>query len=325
MNLANDIAFLLYKHNCVIVPELGAFLVNEKPAELNTTAKYASPKQRAVSFNEQIQNNDGLLANQIASSRNMSYEDGMVSIKSYVEQLKTKLSENKNVELSEIGTFYRTDEGKLIFVPYHTVNFSLDSFGLPKLRLKTLEKPVEVSKQPEIAKQPVVSVRSKPVEKKIEQQEKRRQSKAPKQKRRTSNLSIVNVLGSFFLIGMFFALLNFELNTNSGAAFDQNYASILDTPTVVDDSDSHQASIDTQDEKPLFTLFEICTEDILSLEEAETLRSELIGKYAQAQIQKNENGSYHVSIISFSNEGLAHEYMDLIQNRITQQLFINTK
>ena len=50
MNLAKEISFLLYKHNCVILPGFGAFLVNEKAAELSEIARYALPRQKVITF-----------------------------------------------------------------------------------------------------------------------------------------------------------------------------------------------------------------------------------------------------------------------------------
>ena len=66
MNLAKEISFLLYKHNCVILPGFGAFLINEKQAERSAVAQYAMPKQEVINFNRQIINNDGLVANHLS-------------------------------------------------------------------------------------------------------------------------------------------------------------------------------------------------------------------------------------------------------------------
>jgi nucleoid DNA-binding protein len=335
MNLAKDIAYLLYNHNCVIVPNFGAFIVNEKNAEMNTIAKYASPKQHTITFNSQIINNDGLLANHLSVKHQVSFEEGNQFINQYIENLDRSLNKDRNVEVTEIGTFYLTQEEKLIFVPYHAVNFAKESFGLPKLRLKTIEateapKVVVATKDVTKAEPKLTKKTASTPEKKIAIQEKRTKKRV-KAKSRTSNLSIVNVLGSFFLIGMFFALLNFELNTNNSAQIDQNFAGILDTPSTEQDVEVNEVIPEFIEEpvvrevEPLFTLHSICTEDLNHRNEADILLESLIDKYSQAQILSNDDGTFTVSIISFSNESLAHEYKELIQNRITEKLVIKTK
>ena len=98
MNLTKEISFLLYKHNCVIVPNFGAFILNEKSAEVNTLTNYASPKNRIVTFNSQINNNDGLLANHIKRNLGISYEDALDKIVTYVSDLDINNSWNGRVD-----------------------------------------------------------------------------------------------------------------------------------------------------------------------------------------------------------------------------------
>ena len=342
MNLAKEIAYLLYKHNCVIVPNFGAFLVNEKAAEFNTDAKYASPKQKVITFNSQIQSNDGLLANHLSVSNGYSYEQGLSTIKDFVKSLNDVLHDKRNTELAEIGTFYLTKEEKLIFVPYHSVNFALESFGLPKLRLNTIQAAaVEEVAQSNLERIPPKKIIKEQLplatkqEKKIELQQKRfekkvQQTKKKKAKTKLTNLSIVNVLGSLFLIGMFFALLNFEMNSTDAEHFDSNYAALLDSPISASteklpssaDENNSESEVAIVDEAYTIPFFAIQTESIPSEDVAQELINSFNNKYSQAQIEKDENGNICVFIISFSNESLANEYKDLIQKNINQKLVI---
>src|SRR6056300_882179 len=124
MNLAKEISFLLFKHHCVILPSFGAFLINKKDAERSVESKFALPKKEIVSFNRQITQNDGLLANHISVSLGCTYNDGLAIAEQYVEDLWGQLHTKKNIEIAEVGTFYYTQDEKLIFVPYHSVNFA---------------------------------------------------------------------------------------------------------------------------------------------------------------------------------------------------------
>ncbi len=49
MNITNHINELLLKHNCVIVPDLGAFISAYKPASINPiNHKFSPPSQDIV-------------------------------------------------------------------------------------------------------------------------------------------------------------------------------------------------------------------------------------------------------------------------------------
>ncbi|MEY2925037.1 MAG: hypothetical protein RLZZ337_1585 [Bacteroidota bacterium] len=245
MNLAKDIAFLLYKHNCVIIPSFGAFLVNEKEAERNINAKYANPRSKAISFNAQIVNNDGLIANHLSQKYTYSYEQGVATIQNYVEDLQQKLATKRNAEVSEVGTFYLTKEEKLIFVPYHSVNFQISSYGLPKLRLKTIESRQEVKtvqSQKPVQLRPVAlptqhadttpKLRN---ETRLEEQEKKRSFQLGNKVEETKikeprSLRWVNVLGSIFILTLLSGIAYIEYT--NGKSQSNAYADLLDTPTL---------------------------------------------------------------------------------------------
>ena len=66
MQLETYISDLLYRYECVTVPEFGAFLTQRVPAVINDATNAFYPPKKNLSFNEQIQKNDGLLARYIA-------------------------------------------------------------------------------------------------------------------------------------------------------------------------------------------------------------------------------------------------------------------
>ena len=246
MNLAKDIAFLLYKHNCVIVPGFGAFLVNEKEAELNAGAKFVVPKSKAISFNAQIKSNDGLLANHLSNKNLYSYERGINEVQTYVNELNLKLQDKRNAEVSEVGTFYLTKEEKLIFVPYHSVNFEIASYGLPKLRLKAYETKKEVAPiakaqpvaRPTVAK-PIEKSEAQPllpVKNRIEIQEKKREFQLDSKEenkqaiKRPRVLSLINTLGTVFILALLVGIIYFETTNRSDTS---SYADLLSTPDSI--------------------------------------------------------------------------------------------
>ena len=343
MNLAKEISFLLYKHNCVILPGFGAFLINEKAAEVSEVAKYALPKQEVITFNKQIVNQDGLVANHLSQTLKISYEQGVSKTEEYITSLWDTLKSKRNAEVAEVGTFYYTQEDKLVFVPYHSVNFSKSSYGLPKLRLKQITTPAVDTPTLPVVPQPqqpaIVNVQQEKQPKKVEVYptlaEKKKQAQPNKKiketktvakktsKSRLSNLSIVNVLGSVFLVAMVFALLNFEMTNSTVVPSKNNIASIIDTPSFGNDSiDSNTEVLIEEVKAP--TSFGIYAQ-VKNEEEAETLISSLKDKYTKSELSKTAKNTVEVFIISFSNEEIAKEYKNLIQNKLDQKLVIKNR
>ena len=63
MQLETYISDLLYRYECVIIPEFGAFLTQPVSAKVDISSNTFYPPKKVLSFNEQLKNNDGLLAN----------------------------------------------------------------------------------------------------------------------------------------------------------------------------------------------------------------------------------------------------------------------
>ena len=68
MSAAGYIQELLYRYNCVVVPEFGAFLTHVKPAFIDRTSHTFYPPSKVLSFNSQLQTNDGLLISYMAEA-----------------------------------------------------------------------------------------------------------------------------------------------------------------------------------------------------------------------------------------------------------------
>jgi hypothetical protein len=129
MRLATYISDLLYRYECVIIPNFGGFVTNEISAKVNhfTHTFYAPSKQ--LTFNSHIQNNDGLLANYVATSENISYSKAIEFIENEVINWNLQLK-NEEIELKNIGSLKLNEVGKLIFEPSSSVNYLTSSFGL---------------------------------------------------------------------------------------------------------------------------------------------------------------------------------------------------
>lgn len=130
MQLATYINDLLYRYECVIIPGFGAFLTQYRSAKIDGASHTFFPPGKTLSFNRQLQTNDGLLANYVASVENCSYDVALQKIRSFTGNLSLELSENQSVEIKNIGDFSLNEENKVQFTPSEKENFSTASFGL---------------------------------------------------------------------------------------------------------------------------------------------------------------------------------------------------
>ncbi len=133
MNLEKHISTLLYRYDCVIVPNFGGFLTQKISAQFDNVTHEFLPPSKELRFNSSL-NNDGLLVNYISQVENSTYEEVLNSIQLTVNNWKTQLIEGRELNLDRIGTFCLNEEGNLVFSLLDGVNYSKDSFGLTSVR-----------------------------------------------------------------------------------------------------------------------------------------------------------------------------------------------
>ena len=129
MIIANYISDLLYRYDCVIVPDFGGFVANRVGAQVNNFTHTFSPPTKQITFNGLLKHNDGLLANYIASSENISFEKASTAISLSVIRWQNEL-QSKAVKIENLGSLSLNENKKIIFEPTTHVNYLTDSFGL---------------------------------------------------------------------------------------------------------------------------------------------------------------------------------------------------
>ncbi|TXD54207.1 MULTISPECIES: SPOR domain-containing protein [unclassified Polaribacter] len=145
MILANYINDLLYRYECVIVPNFGGFVTNKIGAKIDAFTDTFSPPSKQITFNSHLNVNDGLLANYIASSENISFEQATNAIAVSVLKWQNEL-QNNSLKIGSIGVLSLNKEGQIIFEPNHKVNYLADSFGLAPLTSSSIKRYKEVVK-----------------------------------------------------------------------------------------------------------------------------------------------------------------------------------
>ncbi|MFK5982400.1 MAG: SPOR domain-containing protein [Flavobacteriaceae bacterium] len=148
MQLSTYINDLLYRYECVIIPGFGALLTQYHSAKINSESHTFYPPRKTVSFNRQLQTNDGLLANYVASVENCSYEIALQKIRNFTGKLSLQLSEKELVSLKNIGEFHLNEENSVQFTPsleqnFNTAVFGMTSFASPKVTREVYKETVE--------------------------------------------------------------------------------------------------------------------------------------------------------------------------------------
>lgn len=130
MQLDQYISDLLYRYECVILPEFGAFLTRYQSAKVHETTHAFYPPKKKLSFNSQLVENDGLLANYIASSEMIPHEAANAKIASYVRMLWDGLHKGVSQEFKNVGVITLSADNHLEFEPSYHLNYLTSSFGL---------------------------------------------------------------------------------------------------------------------------------------------------------------------------------------------------
>lgn len=130
MQLETYISDLLYRYDCVVVPELGAFLTKQVSAHVDDSVHTFYPPKKIVAFNELLQTNDGLLANYISEVEKIPYLVAVTKIAKKVKSIKSYLVQGEIIALQHIGDLKLNAEGNIRFESLQNINFLTDAFGL---------------------------------------------------------------------------------------------------------------------------------------------------------------------------------------------------
>lgn len=143
LKIEKHIAQLLRNYDCVIIPGLGGFVANYSPSRFNMAKGLLSPPSKAIIFNRNLINNDGLLTNHLSVNENLSYTEASNFVNEFVVFCKNQLSSGKRIEFDELGVLYEDSEKTLQFRPDFSVNFLTESFGLFPVVAKELVQSVQ--------------------------------------------------------------------------------------------------------------------------------------------------------------------------------------
>ncbi|MFN4080858.1 MAG: hypothetical protein ACK4NS_08145 [Saprospiraceae bacterium] len=130
---------LLFEHQSVSMPGLGSFVVVRKSAQADIGLSSVTPPSRTLQFDENLQADDGLLADELARSLNLSHAEAQQRQREFAAQIQERLNKREIVSIQGIGRLYKNYMGQVQFLP-DASNFSAEHFGLPALQFSPLSR-----------------------------------------------------------------------------------------------------------------------------------------------------------------------------------------
>ena len=80
-HIDSHISYLLHLNDCVIIPDFGGFVANYQSAKIDPVVNLMHPPKKHIVFNKSLQNNDGLLVNELASCEGISFKNAQKEFK----------------------------------------------------------------------------------------------------------------------------------------------------------------------------------------------------------------------------------------------------
>lgn len=134
----SHIDYLIQKHDCVIIPDFGGFVLSHEGASFMKDGSVLPPKI-TIGFNSQLKSNDGLLAESYMTMYSIPYDEACKRINEAVTRLNTILGMRHPVQMARLGKLFLDENGSLSFEPNDNLSvFHPETFGLGTVNLRRL-------------------------------------------------------------------------------------------------------------------------------------------------------------------------------------------
>lgn len=115
------IEYLIRRHDCVVVPGVGALLCRFKSSAFGEDGKEILPPGRELAFNPWLTESDGLLVSSVARELGVDFEQASEVVKGDVGTLKSVLGKGGEFILGSLGVFRLSDNDEIAFTPFADV------------------------------------------------------------------------------------------------------------------------------------------------------------------------------------------------------------
>lgn len=242
--VAQHLAALLQQKDEVIIPDLGTFSATYAHAEVHPVTHTFTPPSKVLQFNSVFKMSNGLFEKDISKRMGISKVEAEEEVKQFVSTLKINLGIHKKYVVDGLGDFQLLQEDQIEFKQNKEVPFLEESFGLPEI----FAKPLERSKEEIITQQ---AAATKKVKKVKTEQKKPVPSAQPARK---VSLGSAIAIGSLALVATWVGLVLFvNDNLNPFKYFTSSSQVDIDAPPKFDQTDINvvdaEGKVDVEDEE----------------------------------------------------------------------------
>ena len=135
-SVEDHIKELLFRHDCVIIPNFGGLVSNAVSSKINTVSGTIFPPSKLIVFNKNLSINDGLLINHISKKEKISIDDSKNIVFDFSKKITDSLMSERSMRLNNIGLFTLGSEDNIIFHQDIANNFDLNSFGFESFQIQ---------------------------------------------------------------------------------------------------------------------------------------------------------------------------------------------
>lgn len=145
---------LLHSKECVVLPELGSFIVRESPANYNHQTSTLKAASKTLFFNQFLKDNDGLLFSEIQKQEGVSFENAADIYNEWYKNFKQYISKHHEFYVKDLGYFKTNENNQFWFESSPSLNLNINTYGLypvilekPLVNLKTKEENTPIVKE----------------------------------------------------------------------------------------------------------------------------------------------------------------------------------
>ena len=151
-NIFSHIAYLLTKHECVIIPGFGALVHSDVLSRNTVDEDVFSPPAISLGFNSELKHNDGVLADSIKREQKISYNEANKMVSDFSAKLNEQLKNKKKVTISQVGCFVLSENKKINFSPATDLSANASQFGFKNFYIPLLSEIIIAEEKEEAGK-----------------------------------------------------------------------------------------------------------------------------------------------------------------------------
>lgn len=290
---------LLYKYNCVVIPNFGGIITREASSQIHPVKNTFTPPFKRLAFNENLKENDGLLVSNLVKTGNISIEEAEQMITKFIQGIRINLEKDGVFHLVEIGFFSYNAEKRIQFKSTSTTNFLEESFGLPDLYFKPIERRETVKNMEKIS-----SPTPRGPIKKEEQVEKHEESKK-------SVFLILPVILIVAMLASLFLVKDHEGDILMATVFPSMKSEVIEDSNINEAEEESKVSDSRTSEDESITKDDTWAAKASSVNEGWSSNNEVVD--ATIEVQKM---SYHVIAGVFSKKSYAQRLANKYEGEV---------